>query len=138
MTIFAEQLQYILRQHTKDLNNLYAVRIKGVHLSGEKIKRLMKVVNGRMISATLNPIEMEAVAQYFKFTADEKRRINSALAAEAIFRMMLDRHPTSELAIQQSENVFHLLFDADESSFKALQAQILADYSNPEVLPYQQ
>ena len=71
----------------------------------------------------LNRFELEAVQAAFLFTPDEIRRLRAALAAEAILRVLLGRIDFAK-ALEVSETLFHLLFDANDSEFIALRRRI--------------
>ncbi|MFL5592413.1 MAG: hypothetical protein ACJ8DI_32855 [Ktedonobacteraceae bacterium] len=135
MCIFANQLRYVLHQHKKDLGSLYSVPVPYgapgrpyVSVHPEKIERMKRGAEGDCSkSATINPSELEAVQKKFGFTAEEIRRLRSALAGEFVFRYLLDRTGESERALRAGEYVFHLLFDADESTFGDLRTLALDD-----------
>src|SRR4051794_25768454 len=99
MCIFARHLSYVLQQRGKELGSLYSVLVPSsvpgrptVSVHPETIKRLKKAAAGDCSkSVTLNASELETVQRKYAFTAEEIRRLRSALAGEFVFRYLLDR-----------------------------------------------
>jgi hypothetical protein len=134
MSIFAEQLQYVLKQHRKtfaQLHNIfveydgYTVRC----ISEGQIHRLKQAVkqtaSGRPgHTVTLNRYELEAVQEAFSFTSEEINRLRAALAAEFILRFLSLRIEW-ETAVMVGEALFRLLFDEDDSAFMMLRNRMV-------------
>lgn len=138
MSIFARQLRYVLLKHGKDLKSLYGVRIEEYDyysqpISAEKIKRLKAAAQGDVAySTTLNRYELEAVQKAFSFTSDEMTRLRAALAAESLWRFLLDRIDSAK-ALVVGDALFHLLFDADDRIFYVLRGQMVNNIRGDEL-----
>src|SRR5258706_13650231 len=92
MSIFAQQLRYVLHQHKKDISSLSNVDVGGQHIPPSRIQRMKRAVTGDLkISVTFNEDELRSIAQKFSFTPEEDRRLRAAELAEGMFRYLLGR-----------------------------------------------
>lgn len=130
MSIFAKQLQYVLKQHGKHLGSLYNIRVEdngydGRFISPGNIQRLKQITQGKKNGTVmLSRYELEAVQRAFSFSPDEIMRLRAALAAESVLRFLLDRLEP-EKASMVGDMVFQLLYDADDSTFLLLRNRII-------------
>ena len=130
VSIFARQLQYVLKQHGKTFGQLYNILVEyDVYdvrrISPGQIRRLGLAASGRYNrSVTLNPAELEAVQKAFSFKPEEIHRLRAALAAESILRFLSDRVEQVK-AVLVGEALFQLLFDEDDSAFMALRNRMI-------------